>query len=65
MSIARALISVSDKSGLDTLARVYYEDGDLDKALVYQRKAVKHADGRMLEDLQKVLQKYEREAGSR
>jgi thiol-disulfide isomerase/thioredoxin len=49
---------------LDTVARVYFEQGDLDAAIKWQRKAVKHAEGTPMEaDLRKALEKYEGEAG--
>ncbi len=59
---ANELTDSSDPAILDTLARVYYEQGELEKAVMYQRKAVKHAEGPMLEDLQKTLEKYENKA---
>lgn len=42
---AAELTEHSDGSILDTLARVYYEMGDLDAAISWQEKAVEHADG--------------------
>ena len=48
---------------LDTLARAYYETGDLTRAIKFQRKAVEHSDeGRMGEDMKKTLEKYEEAA---
>jgi thiol-disulfide isomerase/thioredoxin len=61
----RASELTKDENGaiLDTVANIYYKQGDMNKALKYQRKAVKHAEGPMLEELQKKLQEYEKEAG--
>lgn len=62
---ANELTGGTEGAILDTVARVYYEKGDLDTAIVYQRKAVKHAEGPMLDDLQNTLEKYELEANER
>ena len=50
---------------LDTLARVYYETGDLKAAIKWQRKAVEAvpADTPMADGIRKALEKYEKEAG--
>ncbi len=58
---AAELTDHKDGAILDTLARAYYEGGELARAVEWQRKAVKHAAGPMKEDLQKVLEKYEAE----
>ena len=51
---------------LDTVARVYFEKGDLQAAIKWQRKAVKHAgETPMAEDLAATLEKYEALADSR
>jgi thiol-disulfide isomerase/thioredoxin len=51
---------------LDTVARVYFEKGDLESAVEWQRKAVKHAgETPMAEDLEATLEKYEGLAESR
>ena len=42
---AAELTDHADASILDTLARVYYEQGDLDQAISWQEKAVEYADG--------------------
>ncbi|MHC5022819.1 MAG: TlpA disulfide reductase family protein [Planctomycetota bacterium] len=61
---ASELTENKDGAILDTVARVYYESGDLDAAIKWQRKAVKYAEGTPMEaDLRKALQKYEKEAG--
>lgn len=45
---------------LDTLARVYYEKGDLTEAIKWQKKAVEHAEeGPMAEDIRTTLKKYQ------
>ena len=45
---------------LDTLARVYFEQGDIKKAVQWQRKAVENApEGRMADDLKEALKRYE------
>ena len=52
-----------DAAILDTLARVYYEMGDLKNAIATQKKAVKVADdGPMGESIREVLEKYKAEA---
>ena len=48
---------------LDTLARVHYERGDLDRALEYQRLAVEHVDDdSMRRGIEAALEKYEQAA---
>ncbi len=47
-----------DASTLDTLARVYYEMGDLEQAIQWQRKAVEH-DESGSPQLAKTLEEYE------
>ncbi len=51
-----------DGAILDTVARIYFEKGNFEKAIVYQRMAVKHSEGPMLTELQATLEKYENEA---
>ena len=46
-----------DAATLDTLARVYYERGELDKAIEWQNKAVEHNQGNRSIDA--TLKKYE------
>jgi thiol-disulfide isomerase/thioredoxin len=48
-----------DGSILDTVARVYYDAGDLQQAVAWQRKAVEHSS---LKQLAETLKKYEAEA---
>ncbi len=43
---------------LDTLARAHFERGDLDKAITWQEKAVKYAEGRMADELRRALERY-------
>jgi len=56
----RAVELTEEKDGaiLDTLARVYFETGNLEKAIQWQKKAVENATGSMQEQLQEVLDKY-------
>ncbi|MFG0329735.1 MAG: redoxin domain-containing protein [Phycisphaerales bacterium] len=65
MKVAQRAAELSDhKNGaiLDTLARVYYEKGDLDAAIKWQRKAVESEnEGPMRTQLKEVLEQYERE----
>ncbi len=46
-----------DGTIMDTLARVYYEKGDLEKAIEWQEKAVEHAGGQR-KQIQKTLDQY-------
>ncbi len=46
---------------LDTLARVYYETGNLDEAIKIQDKAVKLAEGPLADQIKEVLEKYKAE----
>lgn len=46
---------------LDTLARVYFRMGKVEKAIDLQREAVKYSEGQMKEALQDVLDEYEKE----
>ena len=49
---------------LDTLARVYFEKGDIESAIKYQTMAVEHAgDDRMGEGIREALKKYEAARG--
>jgi tetratricopeptide (TPR) repeat protein len=57
---ANELTDDQDGPILDTVARVYFEKGDLETALRYQRKAVEHAEQPMLQELKATLEKYER-----
>jgi thiol-disulfide isomerase/thioredoxin len=59
---ANELSESKDPAILDTLARVYYEDGNIEKAIKYQKMAVEFAgDDEMGADIQKTLEKYENE----
>jgi len=51
-----------DPSTLDTLARIYYEKGELDQAIEWQKKAVEQSQGDP--SLQATLKKYEDEKAS-
>lgn len=71
LSLARrAALRASDMKNhhdgaiLDTVARVFYEQGELDKAIEWQRKAAKHAPE--IREVQKTLDKYlaEKEAAT-
>jgi len=57
------LTNHADGAILDTLARVHYRAGALDKAIEVQREAVKHAQAQMAADLKRVLAQYESESG--
>ncbi|MHC4993345.1 MAG: hypothetical protein ACYTGC_20455 [Planctomycetota bacterium] len=64
---ANELTEGKDGAILDTVARIYYEKGDLETALVYQRKAVKAAENdtnyaNLLPQLREWLEKYEKES---
>ena len=59
---ANQLTKSKDAAILDTVARVFYEKGDLQTAIKYQRKAVENAEGRMAESLQELLDEYKAEA---
>jgi thiol-disulfide isomerase/thioredoxin len=63
---ANELTEESNPSILDTLARVYFEKGDLKAAIKWQRQAVKKAgDTPMAGQLEEVLEKYKNAADSR
>ena len=65
---ASSLTDDKDAAILDTVARVYYEMGDLRSALEWQRKAVEHLDpdSRQGSQLKRTLEQYQKEkAGSR
>lgn len=47
---------------LDTLARAFYDSGDLEKAVKTQTKAVKKAEGRVKAQLTQTLTKYRKES---
>ena len=60
------LTDYEDAAILDTLARVYYEKGDFQQAIKWQRDAVKQAgDSPMADQLREALISYEKEAASR
>lgn len=48
----------NDAAILDTLARVYFLTGDVERAIELQTKAVELAEGRMKSDLEAVLKEY-------
>jgi tetratricopeptide (TPR) repeat protein len=61
---ANELTQSKDAAILDTLARVFYEKGDLKQAVKWQRLAAENAtEGPMADDIHKTLQKYETDAG--
>lgn len=63
---ANKLTEAKDPAILDTVARVYFEKGDLKTAIKWQRQAVEHAgETPMAEDLDATLEKYEGLAESR
>jgi tetratricopeptide (TPR) repeat protein len=63
---ASELTNEKDPAILDTVARVYFEKGDLEQAIKWQRKAVKQAGGSpMADQLEEALKKYEDVAESR
>jgi len=55
------LTHASNAAYLDTLARIYYEQGDLGAAVRYQRDAVRHLE-QPHPGIVEVLEKYEKEA---
>ncbi len=62
---ANTLTDESDPAILDTLARVYFEQGDVRKAIVWQALAAKKAAGTpYAESIQETLDKYRRLAES-
>jgi thiol-disulfide isomerase/thioredoxin len=63
---ANELAKSEDAAVLDTLARVHHDRGDLEAALVWQRKAVEQAgDDPMGAGIRDVLEAYETEAASK
>ncbi|MDE0960855.1 MAG: hypothetical protein OSB09_08750 [Planctomycetota bacterium] len=59
---ANQLTGSKDAAVLDTLARVYYETGDLNGALKWQKRASKYAGaGSQGDSIRKVLQQYQDE----
>lgn len=52
------LTEAKDSEHLDTLARIHFERDEIDKAVQFQKLAVKHEDGRF-RGLDKTLEKYE------
>ena len=58
---ANKLTESKEAAILDTLARVYYEKGDLEAALKWQKMAVENADaGAMGDSIREVLEKYQK-----
>ena len=56
---ASELTEHKDAAILDTVARVYFEMGDLSEAIKYQRKAVEYApENQMGQDIKATLEKY-------
>ena len=47
---------------LDTLARAYFEKGDLGSAIKFQKKAVDKSDGQMADQMREVLEQYRKAA---
>ena len=66
MAAAKAANEASggnDAAILDTLARAYYENGDITRAIKFQKKAAENADdGQMGDSIREVLKKYQEEA---
>ncbi len=61
---ANELTDSNDAAILDTLARVHYEKGNLEKAVKWQRKAADAAgDNKMGEGIRTTLEAYEEEMG--
>ncbi|MEE3002017.1 MAG: tetratricopeptide repeat protein, partial [Planctomycetota bacterium] len=58
---ADELTEGKDASIIDTLARCYYEQGDLAKAVELQKKAVQIAEPGMVKSLKDTLDEYEAE----
>jgi tetratricopeptide (TPR) repeat protein len=58
---ANELTEGNDASIIDTLARCYYEQGDLSKAVELQKKAVQIAEPGMTKSLKDTLDEYEAE----
>jgi len=59
---ANELSNGRDAAILDTVARVHYESGDLDEAIEWQKKAVKHAgDDQLGDGVRETLRKYMQE----
>lgn len=58
------LTEEKDPAILDTLARIYYDKGDLANAVAWQRKAAQQAgDNTMGAGIRETLDRYEKEAG--
>lgn len=65
-SRANELTEGENAAILDTLARVYYEKGDLKNAVKYQRKSVEHSEGIWYaDDMKETLERYEAELAER
>ena len=67
MAVAKAANEAAggnDAAILDTLARAYFETGDLDMAIEIQERAVARArEGAMGDDIRATLERYRRAAG--
>jgi len=57
-SKADELMKHENAAIIDTLARVYFLKGDIEKAIELQTKAVDRAEGVEKEDLQRTLDEY-------
>jgi thiol-disulfide isomerase/thioredoxin len=63
---ANTLTEEKNAAILDTVARVYFERGDLKKAIKWQRTAIEQAgESPMADELKETLEKYENVADSR
>ncbi len=63
---ANDLTDTENAGILDTVARVYYERGDLTSAITWQRKALEQATDTASEgQIHEMLEKYEKEAQER
>ncbi len=66
MRIAERASSLQDHTNdatLDTVARIYYEQGDLEQAVEWQQRALAHATARNREQLREHLQEYKTALG--
>lgn len=57
-SRANEITEGANASVLDTLARIYYRKGDLDRAIELQRKAVEHGEDWFPDELEERLEEY-------
>ena len=62
---ASAFTHEKDGAILDTVARVHFWLGDLDKALAVQERAVEHSEGEMQAALEQVLEEYKKAIAKR